>query len=278
MKQLPYKMKNVRYELFIAGLSAISIINVLLYFFWADGDVAAVIAIMDWGFSLIFLADFTYRLFSASSRTTYLLRQFGWADLLSIVPFTPAKVLRLFYIIRTFRLLRLYGGKGVIRELLEYRGGVSVLFTLLTLMILVLEFGGMAIVKAESGATGASIKTAQDAMWFIYVTIATVGYGDVVPVTAEGRLAGIAIITIGTGLFGTLTGFLANAFMQGRNQPETVARGDGAAREIKPASVSPADANNDPRTSLEDIKRLLQEQRQSQQELESKISELEKLL
>jgi voltage-gated potassium channel len=278
MQQLPYKMKNVRYELFIAVISAMSIVNVPLYFLWADYDVAAVIAVMDWGLSLIFLADFVYRLFFASSRTAYLLRQFGWADLLSAVPFTPAKALRLFSVFRTFRLVRLYGGRSVIRELLEYRGGVSVLFTLFTLIILVLEFGGMAIVKAESGATGASIKTAQDAMWFIYVTIATVGYGDVVPVTLEGRLAGIVIMTIGTALFGTLTGFLANAFLQGRKQPEAAALDDGTDRGIESASTTPEGTCRDPKASLADIKRLLQEQRQSQQELESRVSELEKLL
>ena len=55
--------------------------------------------------------------------------------------------------------------------------------------------------------------TAGDALWYVIVTMSTVGYGDRYPVTEIGRMFGVVIIVVGVGVFGTLTGFLANAFL-----------------------------------------------------------------
>src|SRR5207245_1017237 len=57
------------------------------------------------------------------------------------------------------------------------------------------------------------ITTASDAVWYVIVTITTVGYGDKYPVTNPGRIVGVLIMVVGVGLFGVLTGFLANAFV-----------------------------------------------------------------
>jgi voltage-gated potassium channel len=74
----------------------------------------------------------------------------------------------------------------------------------------------MAMLGAEEGADDANILTASDALWWSYVTITTVGYGDRYPVTNLGRNIGVAVLTIGVGLFGVLTGFLANLFLSPR--------------------------------------------------------------
>ena len=66
---------------------------------------------------------------------------------------------------------------------------------------------------AERSAPDANIQSASDAMWWVYVTITTVGYGDHYPVTTTGRLVGIAVMTMGVGLFGTLAGFIANKLL-----------------------------------------------------------------
>ena len=59
------ELKNTTYELFIGALSVLSIVNLALYYLVPDPNTAGVIKIMDGAMSLIFLADFLYRLFSA---------------------------------------------------------------------------------------------------------------------------------------------------------------------------------------------------------------------
>ena len=96
------------------------------------------------------------------------------------------KILRIFRLVRVFRLLREYGVKNIARSLLKDRAG-SALLTLLLMGILVLEFGSLEILHVEQNAPGANITSASDALWYVIVTISTVGYGDRYPVTNEGR-------------------------------------------------------------------------------------------
>ena len=87
--------------------------------------------------------------------------------------------------------------------------------------ILVLEFGSLEMLHIEQYAPGANITTASDALWYVIVTISTVGYGDRYPVTNGGRFFGSLIIIIGVGIFGTFTGYLANLFLSPSKKPAT---------------------------------------------------------
>ena len=98
------------------------------------------------------------------------------------------------------------------RSLLSDRAE-SALLTLLLMGILVLEFGSLEILHLEQYVDGANITTASDALWYVIVTISTVGYGDQYPVTNSGRFLGALIIVVGVGIFGTFTGYLANLFL-----------------------------------------------------------------
>ena len=97
------------------------------------------------------------------------------------------------------------------------------------------------VLGAERGAAGANILTADDAIWYVIVTMSTVGYGDHFPVTDAGRLIGSLIIVVGVGVFGTLTGFLANVFVspsEGTEKPES----DGSVEAAKVAPPAAATA------------------------------------
>ena len=72
----------------------------------------------------------------------------------------------------------------------------------------------------EPQAPNSNIKDAEDALWWSFVTITTVGYGDRFPVTTEGRLVGAVLMICGVGLFGTFTGFIASWFMEGEKNTE----------------------------------------------------------
>ena len=104
------------------------------------------------------------------------------------------------------------GPKVIVNTLVKDRAG-SALYVLLLMGIFVLEFGALAVLKAEKINPDANIKTSADAVWYVVVTISTVGYGDRFPTTGWGRIVGTITILIGVGIFGTFTGFLANFFL-----------------------------------------------------------------
>ncbi|WP_456825686.1 ion transporter [Cellulomonas sp. P5_E12] len=210
------ELKNIGYEIFIGALSLLSIFNlVLIAFAPRGGALDEVMLVMNAIFSGIFLIDFSYRLATAPSRSAYFFRHFGWADLLASLPFAQLKFLRIFRLVRVFRLLRQVGGRTVLRRLVRDRAG-SALYTLLFTGILVLQFGSMAVLRVEIDAPGANITDASDALWYTIATISTVGYGDRYPVTNAGRVIGSMIIVVGVGIFGTFTGYLANIFLTPR--------------------------------------------------------------
>jgi len=258
------ELKNTTYELFIAGLSVLSIVNIGLILMLPGSGVAQVATFMDRLLSIIFMVDFLFRFFSADPKARYFFHQFGWADLLASLPFPHFKVLRMFRILRVGRLMREFGAANMVRVFIANRAQ-SALLTLLFLIVLVLEFGGMAMLSVESRSPNGNIKNASDAIWYTYVTITTVGYGDRYPVTLPGRVLGMLIMTAGVGLFGTLTGYLATAFLAPKKEPEA---------EPAPQAAGPDDA----RARLVELKKLLVQQQQTQAALEAKLAEIEALL
>jgi voltage-gated potassium channel len=220
------ELKNAGYEIFVGVLSILSIVNIVLALLAEDPNLETVLHIMNGLFSIIFLGDFAYRLFTAESKSRYFFRQFGWADLLASLPFEGAKILRVFRLVRVIRLLRDYGVKNIGRGLVRDRAG-SALLTLLLMGILVLEFGSLEILYLEQYAPEANITSASDALWYVIVTISTVGYGDHFPVTNGGRIFGALIIIIGVGIFGTFTGYLANVFLSPSKKTPDASTSDG---------------------------------------------------
>jgi len=204
-------LKDPGYEIFILLVSLLSVANLLVS--WIPGldpDAVNVLVVINFFLTIIFLADFLYRLFTASSKGHYFFRNWGWADLLASIP--ALRILRLFRIFKAYRLLDRYGAGNILGQLKKHRAE-SVLFIVIFCVIVVIESGAFLILMAERGVPNANIQMASDAMWWVYVTITTVGYGDRYPVTNTGRLVGVMVMTMGVGLFGTLAGFIANKLL-----------------------------------------------------------------
>ncbi|MCU0502850.1 MAG: ion transporter, partial [Anaerolineae bacterium] len=207
------ELKNIGYEMFIGALSILSIVNIVLSFVYRDNPtLQTVVEFMNFVFMPIFLADFCYRFFTTTPKSRYFFRQFGWADLLSSLPLPNAKILRLFRLWRVIRLSRRFGVRNLVHQFLADRAG-NALLTVVFLVFCVWEFGALGVLIAESRSPNANITNANDALWWDFVTITTVGYGDRYPVTTAGRIVGIFVMIAGVGLFGTLSGFLANTFL-----------------------------------------------------------------
>jgi len=207
-----HELRNPGYEIFIAALSILSIANIILALVITDPALDSVLNAMNAVLSVILFIDFLVRMRTATSRSDYFFRRFGWADLLASLPLPQFKILRLFRLARVYRLLKAYGVRNIGRSLLRERAG-SALLSLLFIAILVLEFGSLWMLRLESTSTDSNISTASDAIWYVIVTISTVGYGDQYPVTTSGRVLGAIIIVLGVAIFGTLTGYLANLFL-----------------------------------------------------------------
>ncbi|MGW5241999.1 ion transporter [Monashia sp. NPDC004114] len=214
------ELGHTGYEIFIGALSVLSLVNIVLLALLRDPATQNVVRVMDLFLSAVFLGDFLVRLRRAPSRTSYFFRQYGWADLLASLPFPQIKILRVFRLARVVRLLRKYGARNIGRSLLGDRAG-SALLSLLLVGVLMMEFGSLGLLRLEQPAPDANIVNASDAMWYVIVTMSTVGYGDQYPVTNGGRELGTVIIIVGVGIFGTLTGYLANLFLAPRGAQAT---------------------------------------------------------
>ncbi len=258
-------IKNIGYELFIGGLSILSIYNLIaLWLFVTNEDIRMVLEIMNAVMTPIFLGDFFYRFFTAESKSTYFFRRFGWADLLSSVPLPQVKVLRVFRIWRVIRLFRTFGARGLWDEFVTHRAD-NALLTVAFFVLCVLEFGSMAVLKAESTSPDANITSASDAIWWCYVTITTVGYGDRYPTTNWGRIVGIVVMSVGVGLFGTLAAYLSQVFLSPGKKKEK-------------AKDETAPAANDPKQRLAEILQQLEAQERATAELRGQLEEVAKLL
>ncbi len=257
-----HELKNIGYELFIGALSILSIANLAILFLRPDADTANVLLTMNTIMFPIFLGDFLYRFFTSEARWQYFFRGFGWADLLSSLPFAQLKILRVFRLWRVFRLLREFGAKNLVTEFITHRAE-NALLTVVFLVMCVLEFGAMAVLSVELRSPSGNIKNASDALWWTYVTITTVGYGDRFPTTNPGRIIGLLVMTAGVGLFGTLSGFLANTFLSPPQKKEEEA---------------PAGDAGDPKARLAELRRILEEQERVTADLKVKLAQIDELL
>jgi voltage-gated potassium channel len=256
------ELKKIGYELFIGALSILSILNIVLGFIYTNyQNLATVVQVMNAIMMPIFLGDFVYRLRTAESKSGYFLRGFGWADLLSSLPFARVKILRIFRLWRVIRLFLEFGVRNLVREYVEHRAE-NALLTVLFLVVCVLEFGALGVLTAERPSPDANITDASDALWWVYVTITTVGYGDRFPVTNAGRLVGVFVMTAGVGLFGTLSAFLASAFLSPRRKQEEPETTDAT----------------DPKARLAELRHMVEAQEEVAQLLKAKLEEFEKTL
>ena len=175
-----------------------------------------IIEYADYAVCALFLIDFAISLWRAPNRQMYFLT-WGWLDLISSIPAIEmarwgraARVLRVLRVFRGLRATKLLTTLALQRRTENTFLAVSLVALLLTV------FCSIAILHFESGPES-NIKTPEDALWWAFATITTVGYGDRYPVTLEGRLVAAVLMCGGVGLFGTFSGFLA-AWLIGPNR------------------------------------------------------------
>ena len=150
-----------------------------------------------------FAADYAVKLAVAPNRLGYL--KSHWLEaLVVLVPFIrPLRIVRVF----------LFGS----RALLGTRRLLNVDFLLVYALGMVV-IAATVVTTAERGHD--TIDSFPDALWWSIVTVTTVGYGDMTPVTTAGRAMAVFLMLTGIGLFGGLTANLASAMVRSENDVE----------------------------------------------------------
>lgn len=141
----------------------------------------------------------------------YVFSPFAVIDLLAILPsYRPLRILRIFLIFRLFKLFRYSNSIKVFADVLA-----SKRFELITLMVFMgflIFISSIAIYLFENPTAGGDVKDLNDALYWSFVTISTVGYGDITPQTLGGRLVTIILIMSGLGVLAFFTSIIVSAF------------------------------------------------------------------
>jgi voltage-gated potassium channel len=153
----------------------------------------------------IFALEFTTRIVASHDRPAYV--RGHWIDLVALIPpIRGARALRLLRLLRLIRALSgVYRALGHLGALARHQGFVWLVVAWLGVMAIC----SLWLYAAEHGIN-ATVESPFDALWWGVSTLTTVGYGDVVPRTVEGRLAAMTLMLLGIGLFSTITATLAS--------------------------------------------------------------------
>jgi len=134
-------------------------------------------------------------------------------DLLAIMPFFhELRLLRLFILFRVFKIFRYTQNMQYFGYVLSHKK--FELLTLLTFASVVVFVASVLIYVMESNNPDSPINTLFDAFYWSVVTISTVGYGDVTPVTSEGRSVAIVVIISGIAVISFATSIVVTAFTE----------------------------------------------------------------
>ncbi len=172
---------------------------------------------LEWGFTLLFSLEYLLRLLLVTEPRRYATSFFGIVDLLAILPSYLGLLIgggQLFLVVRVLRLLRVFRvlklgaylqeAELLWSALIAARRKITVfLLAMVTLVILIGAF--MYVIEAGNDGFG-SIPVA---IYWACVTITTVGYGDVAPVTPLGRFMASVVMLIGYSIIAVPTGILS---------------------------------------------------------------------
>ena len=186
------------------------------------------LVVLEWCITGLFTVEYAFRLYCVRKPWRYFFSFYGVIDLLSILPtylglFYPStkylssiRILRLFRIFRIFGLTQfLRGGNTILIALRRSRAKIIVFLAFVTLIVVVIG-SIMFVVEGkhpESGFT--SIPTS---IYWAVVTLTTVGYGDIAPVTSFGKFLASIVMIIGYGVIAVPTGIVSAELSTRKNK------------------------------------------------------------
>lgn len=167
---------------------------------------------------VLFTAEYLLRICVADRKLRFIFSFYGLVDLLAILPFympgrsidlRAVRILRLLRLVRAFKLLRYTQAIERFRRAFADIKEELVLFAITTVLILFLASVG--IYYFENPEQPEAFKSIFHCMWWSICTLTTVGYGDVYPVTAGGKIFTGVLLLLSLGVVAVPSGLLASA-------------------------------------------------------------------
>jgi voltage-gated potassium channel len=198
---------EIAWELIMAALSIAFVVVGYLSEDVPEREAFQYVAI-ELGLTVVFMLEFFTRFGASYDKVGYM--RGHWIDLLALIP--TIRGVRLFRLVRLLRLFRAFA--GVYRALsdLDRLSRHKNLIALFLAWLSVAFICSIAFFLAEHG-TNPAIREPMDAFWWGIVTLSTVGYGDISPVTPEGRMAATALMILGITLWAAITGTITSALI-----------------------------------------------------------------
>lgn len=177
-------------------------------------EVVRLLSFFDFISCVVFLIDWRRRFLMAENRWKYTL--YNSLDFVASLPFlyvfTYVGYAKLIRLISIFRIVKIFGGINRVVYYLRTNKiqAAKLLFSVMFMLIMIAS--PVLILYVEQGI--GNIKTAEQALWWSYCTLSTIGYGDFYPVTSAGRILAIFVSIGGISLFGLTSGIIIDYFIK----------------------------------------------------------------
>ena len=183
-----------------------------------------------WSFEVfcaaVYTVEYGVRLYLARPRWKYATSFYGIIDLLAIAPFylmvafnlQAVRAFRLLRLLRLFKLVRYTNAVHRFHRAFVIARDDLVLFGVIALIVLYLSAIG--IYHFEHEAQPERFSSVFDSLWWAVATLTTVGYGDIFPVTAGGRMFTFIVLVCGLGVIAVPSGLMASALSRVRAEEQ----------------------------------------------------------
>lgn len=163
---------------------------------------------------IIFSIEYLLRVYSAPRRSKFLFSFWGLVDVIALIPYyfgLPAD-LREIRVLRFLSLLRYDASASKLAQAFNNIKKELLIFSLLSIFTLYVSAVG--IYHFENPVQPENFTDIFHSMWWSVATLTTVGYGDIYPITAGGKIFAGLVVFVGLGLVAVPTGLVASAFTQ----------------------------------------------------------------
>jgi len=175
---------------------------------------------------IVFTIEYLLRIYVADSKPKFIFSFFGLIDLVAILPFylsfgVDLRSLRALRFLRLFRILKLVRYNKAMNHFVRAIKSAKeeiLLFIFITLMLI--YFSAVGIYYFENEAQPEHFTSIFDSLWWAIITLTTVGYGDVYPITVGGKVFTFFILMIGLGIVAIPTGIISSALTRSIDKKE----------------------------------------------------------